>query len=144
MGTYDEELVKDLKDIEKDVNVKEDPEPYLNLIEQKYEFDGSRIDWLQTNKHYSKKSNNELLLTDAKQFIAEIKDKYLSDDDQVLYIGDNLTEFAYQFEIKDIEMIIGYFLDILQHHYFIDLKGEWCICISYENYLDFGFSIKRN
>ncbi|MDR7250706.1 rhs-associated protein [Bacillus pumilus] len=145
MNTYDEELIKDLelKDLLNCVKVNKNPEIYLDLIEQKFEFDGSKIDWLQTNNHHSKNSNNESLLPDALLFITELKEKYLANNLQVIYIGDNLTEFGYQFELKHIEELLVYFLDIPQHHYFVPLEGDWCICISYENYLDFGFSLNK-
>lgn len=145
MSIYDDELVEDLvlNGLSKCVEIIKKPESYLNLMEQKFEFNGSKIDWLKTTKHYSKKSSNESLLTDAYLFITELK-KNLKSNAHVIYIGDNLTEFGYQFEIKDIEKILVYFLDIPQHHYFIPLEGDWCLCISYENYLDFGFSLNRN
>ncbi|MBR0591738.1 rhs-associated protein [Bacillus sp. FSL W8-0645] len=145
MNTYDEDLIKDLelKDLLNCVKVNKNPEIYLDLIEQKFEFDGSKIDWLQTNNHHSKNSNNESLLPDALLFITELKEKYLANNLQVIYIGDNLTEFGYQFELKHIEELLVYFLDIPQHHYFVPLEGDWCICISYENYLDFGFSLNK-
>ncbi|WP_342515118.1 rhs-associated protein [Sporosarcina sp. FSL K6-1522] len=143
MSSYDDELVKDLvlNKLNKCVKVIKNPETYLDLIERKFEFNGSKIDWLQTNKHYSKESNNESLLTDTSLFIAKLKEKYLNNNVRVIYIGDNLTESGYQFEIKDIEQILVYLLDIPQHHYFLSIEGDWCLCISYENYLDFGFSL---
>lgn len=146
MSIYDDELVKDLElnKLHKCVIVIKNPETYLNLIEQKFKFNGSKIDWLQSNMHYSKESNNESLLTDASLFITELKEKYLNNNVPVIYIGDSLTDFGYQFEIKDIEQFLVYFLDIPQHHYFIPLEGDWCLCISFENYLDFGFSLNRN
>lgn len=145
MNSYDEDLIKDLelKDLLKYVKVHENPEIYLDLIEQKFDFAGSKINWLQTNKHHSKSSNNESLLSDALLFITELKEKYLANDLQVIYIGDNLTEFGYQFELKHSKELLVYFLDIPQHHYFISLEGDWCICISFENYLDFGFSLNK-
>lgn len=133
----------ELKDLLNCVKVHKNPEIYLDLIEQKFEFDGSKIDWSQTNNHHSKNSNNESLLPDALLFITELKEKYLDNNLQVIYIGDNLTEFGYQFELKHIEELLVYFLDIPQHHYFISLEGDWCMCISYENYLDFGFSLNK-
>ncbi|OQP18333.1 rhs-associated protein, partial [Bacillus stratosphericus] len=56
MNSYDEDLIKDLelKDLLKYVKVHKNPKIYLDLIEQKFDFAGSKIDWLQTNKHYSK------------------------------------------------------------------------------------------
>lgn len=146
MSIYDDELVENLvlNELNKCIKVIKNPETYLNLIEQKFEFDGSKIDWLKTTKHYGKKSNNESVLTDAGLFITELKEKNLNNNVRIMYIGDSLTEFGYQFEIKDIEKILVYFLDIPQHHYFIPLEGDWCLCISYENYLDFGFSLNMN
>ncbi|AWI36918.1 hypothetical protein BA81_15746 [Bacillus safensis FO-36b] len=145
MNSYDEDLIKDLelKDLLKYVKVHENPEIYLDLIEQKFVFAVSKINWLQTNKHHSKSSNNESLLSDAPLFITELKEKYLANDLQVIYIGDNLTEFGYQFELKHLKELLVYFLDIPQHHYFISLEGDWCICLSFENYLDFGFSLNN-
>ncbi|MFE5473760.1 rhs-associated protein [Bacillus safensis] len=145
MNFYDEDLIKDLElqDLIKSVKVHKNPEIYLTLIEQKFAFGGSKINWLQTNKHHSKSSNNESLLSDALLFITELKEKYLDNNLQVIYIGDNLTEFGYQFELKHLEELLVYLLDIPQHHYFISLKGDWCICISFENDLDFGFSLNK-
>ncbi|MFP7344114.1 MULTISPECIES: rhs-associated protein [Bacillus] len=145
MISYDEGLIKDLelKNLLKSVKVHKNPEIYLNLIEQKFAFGSSKINWLQTKKHHSKSSNNESLLPDTLLFITELKDKYLDNNLQVIYIGDNLTEFGYQFELKHLEELLVYFLNIPQHHYFISLKGDWCICISFENDLDFGFSLNK-
>ncbi|MCM3025310.1 rhs-associated protein [Bacillus safensis] len=145
MNSYDEDLIKDLelKDLLKYVKVHKNPEIYLELIEQKFDFAGSKINWLQTNKHHSKSTNNESLLPDALLFITELKERYLANNLQVIYIGDNLTEFGYQFELKHLKELLVYFLDIPQHHYFISLEGDWCICISFENYLDFGFSLNH-
>lgn len=142
LSIYDDELVKDLV-LNKCVKVIKNPETYLHLIEQKFEFNGSKIDWLQTTKHYHKELNSESLLGDASLFIAELKEKYLNKNVRVMYIGDSLTEFGYQFEIRNIEKIIACFLDIPQHHYFIPLEGDWCLCISFENDIDFGFSLKN-
>ncbi|MFF2414916.1 rhs-associated protein [Bacillus safensis] len=145
MNSYDEDLIKDLElqDLLKSVKVHKNPEIYLDLTEHKFDFAGSKIDWLQTNKHHSKSSNNESLLPDTLLFIIELKDKYLDNHLQVIYIGDNLTEFGYQFELQHLEELLVYLLDIPQHHYFISLKGDWCICISFENDLDFGFSLNK-
>ncbi|MGV2913525.1 rhs-associated protein [Bacillus safensis] len=145
LNSYDEDLIKDLKlkDLLKYVKVHKNPKIYLDLIEQKFDFAGSKIDWLQTNKHYSKSSNHESLLSDALLFITELKEKYLDNNLQVIYIGDNLTEFGYQFGLKHLKELLVYFLDIPQHHYFISLEGDWCICISFENDLDFGFSLNK-
>ncbi|WLR42517.1 rhs-associated protein [Bacillus carboniphilus] len=146
MSIYDDELIKDLlqSDLKKYFKKIEDPESFINLIEQNFEFSGSQIDWFKTDNHYSKESNNKSLLSDARLFIAELKEKYMNNNIPLMYIGDNLTEFGYQFEIKDIEKILVFFLDIPQHHYFIPLEGDWCLGISYENYLDFGFSLNRS
>ncbi|MEH7653370.1 rhs-associated protein, partial [Bacillus safensis] len=86
MNTYDEDLMKDLelKDLLNCVKVHKNPEIYLDLIEQKFEFDGSKIDWSQTNNHHSKNSNNESLLPDALLFITELKEKYLDNNLQVI------------------------------------------------------------
>ena len=78
MSIYDDELIKELglNELNKCVKVIKNPETYLNLIEQKFEFKGSKVDWFQTNKHYSKESNNDSLLTDSILFITELKEKY--------------------------------------------------------------------
>jgi len=145
LNSYDEDLIKDLglKDLLKYVKVNKKPKIFLDLIEQKFDFAGSKIDWLQTNKHHSKSSNHASLLSDALLFITELKERYLANNLQVIYIGDNLTEFGYQFELRHLEELLVYFLDIPQHHYFISLEGDWCICISFEDYLDFGFSLNK-
>ena len=146
LSFYDDEIVKNLEinGLIKNVKVIENPGSYLDLIEEKFEFNGSQIDWLKTKNHFSIESNNESLLTDASLFISELKEKYLNNSVEIMYIGDGLTEFGYQFESKDIEQILVYLLEVPQHHYFIPLDGDWCFCVSFENYLDFGFSFNRN
>ena len=142
----DDELIKDLiqQDLYKYVKVINNPEVYVNLINQNFEFSGTKIDWSQTYKHYYKESDDESLLTDAIQFINELKEKYLTNNIQVIYIGDGLTEYGYQFALNDIEKLLVCFLDFPQHHYFIPLNCDWCICITKQNDLDFGYSLKKS
>ena len=125
------ESVKVLKDIDK----------LIKLIEHHFLFNGSRINWCQTEMHYHKKSNKESLFADTKEFIVELREKYLKDNVNVIYLGDNLTEYGYQFDLGDIDQHIDYLLGIPQHHYFVPKDVNWCICISFESYLDFGFSV---
>jgi hypothetical protein len=142
LSSYDDELIKSLKlnKLDMCVNII-DSDKYLDFIEQKFVFIGSKIDWSKTNNHCSKKSNNDFLLTDTRLFITELKNVFFNNNVQVIYIGDNLTEFNYQFQMNNIEDLLIYLLEIPQHHYFVSLEGAWCICISSENYIDFGFSI---
>ena len=144
MGIYDDAFIHDFEQtgFGDHVKVLIDPAEFLDTFERKFVFDGSKIDWTLTDNHCTGESNNESLLQDAIHFINRIKEKYLNNSTRVLYIGDRLTEYGYLFELKDLDKILICILDIPQHHYIFPEGCEWCLCISTENYLDFGFSLK--
>ena len=145
-SSYDDELIKDLElnKLSTKVEVVENIEYYLNLLEQKFQFNGSRIDWSQIDRHMSEELNDEYLLAGLRQFISKIKENHLIDKEvELIYFGDSLTEYGYKFELRDIEQIIVHLLEIPQHHYFVPVQGDWCLCVSYEYYIDFGFSLKE-
>ncbi|TWP23463.1 hypothetical protein ETU10_06970 [Apibacter muscae] len=112
---------------------------YYNLINNKFPFVGSKIDFSKLKDTQYKKLSIKNKIGDCIEFIDEVLQIDRIDLNQdVIYLGDSLTENVYSFSLKNLDKIIPYILDIPQHHYILSEKMEWCIYISFENYIEFG------
>ena len=112
---------------------------YFDLINDKYPFMGNRIDFkkLNNNKYYKLDDTN--VLNEASKIILNIiNENNLNTEERIVYIGDSLTEQAYEFKLKNLVILLPFILDIPQHHYFIPQNFAWCLTISFENDLEFG------
>ena len=68
-----------------------------------------------------------------------IEEKIFSKEDEIIYIGDSLTEVGYEFYLKDLVKVIPFIIDeIPQHHYFLSKDFKKIIYISFENEIEFG------
>ena len=64
-----------------------------------------------------------------------IEEKIFSKEDEIIYIGDSLTEVGYEFYLKDLVKVIPFIIDeIPQHHYFLskDFKKDYLYIIENE------------
>jgi len=139
---YDTEIIKDLveSDLYHLVGHKEDQDYYLGLIGMKFYFIGSKIDWERTHNHIGTKYDDTTLICEAITFINNLQEASLIQNEEVIYIGDGGTDLVYTFCLTSLSILLPVFLKVPQHHYFLPLDCRWCICITTENYLDFGIS----
>lgn len=57
------------------------------------------------------------------------------------YVNDSSLDFAVLMETSQFYSFLDYVINsIPQHHYFTDKKKQWCLVISSEGYIDFGYS----
>ena len=67
-----------------------------------------------------------------------IKENRINEEEIVIYLGDNLTDYAYIFLLRDLNKIIHKLLSIPEQHYIINSNMSWCIFISLENDVEFA------
>lgn len=91
------------------------------------------------NERYIR-SNNNNISSDTVLFLNElIQENICNENEKVIYIGDDLTEYAYEFYLYDLLKIIPYLLnDIPQHHYFLLGEATKLLYVSFENEIQFG------
>ena len=135
MSYFDEELEKDL--LESSINyVKLNNDTHDNLvshINENFPFIGSKIAWSSLPNRASHAKN---IINRAIEEISE-KAKHLKIA-EITFIGDSLTENAYQFHTSDLKKIIMIFSEIPQHAYFFSEQFSLIGCISSEGEIAFS------
>ncbi|OOG11033.1 hypothetical protein [Pseudomonas sp. C9] len=133
MSYFDEELEKEFstyhtpyKKLEQGTH-----DDFVIYINNKLPFAGAKIDW---NSLPNSKNFNEHEKSQAFKLITE-KIRSLATP-EIFFIGDSLTECAYQVEIKDLERALLIFSEIPQHSYFFPKDLSWIGCISAEGHID--------
>lgn len=137
---YDSILIEFIE--ERGINYTLIPNPsyYVENINKNFPFTGGRIDFNTLNDTKIKISNSKNLSFDAIKFIKDlIANESCSRDDDVICIGDSLTENGYKFSLNDLLKILPFIVkEIPQHHYFTFSNFEKIIYISFENEIIFG------
>lgn len=137
---YDTELIHEFKKLHSDDSFKVlESQFYIDLINNKFPFLGSRIDFSKSKKHQYTHLNKDNLIINSSNFINNIiTDNSLDICQEIIYIGDGVTECAYKFKLKNLVIFLPAILENPQHHYFVDKNYNWCLFISFENDIDFG------
>lgn len=113
---------------------------YMENLSKHFPFIGSRIDFSSLHNYKLVKSDQGKVSFDVVNFIQKlIEEKIFSKEDEIIYIGDSLTEVGYEFYLKDLVKVIPFIIDeIPQHHYFLSKDFKKIIYISFENEIEFG------
>ncbi|MCE9042996.1 hypothetical protein [Parabacteroides distasonis] len=137
---YDKILIELLEERGVNYTLIPDPSYYIKNINKKFPFIGGRIDFNKLSDNKIKISNPKDISFDAIKFIKNlITNESCSRNDDVVYIGDNLTENGYKCSLNDSLKIIPLLVkEIPQHHYFIFSNFKKIIYISFENEIGFG------
>ena len=112
----------------------------MENLSKHFPFIGSRIDFSSLHNYKLVKSDQGKVSFDVVNFIQKlIEEKIFSKEDEIIYIGDSLTEVGYEFYLKDLLKVIPFIIDeIPQHHYFLSKDFKKIIYISFENEIEFG------
>ena len=135
---YDIELHRELSKILKNDFVVDDIYPYFDKMNKLFPVKFDRY-------HLEKLHNYEILrwdginYDDLSLFIHNvIKENRINEEEIVIYLGDNLSDYAYIFLLRDLNKIIHKLLSIPEQHYIINSNMSWCIFISLENDVEFA------
>jgi len=136
MGFYDDEFIEFAKELilENDFMVLVNGF-YTNLINEKYPFFESRIDFSKLRNSRFYRIDGVIISDYIKKIIEE---NNLNIEEDIIYVGDSSTENEYKFKLKYLIKILSNIMEIPQHHYFISEKEKWCLYIAFEDYLEFG------
>lgn len=137
---YDTSLIKYADGLKINYTVTTDISCYVEYINTHFPFKGGRIDFNKLNNIQFVDSNRENLSVDTLNLINGLLDKKsCSKNEVIIYIGDSLTDYGYEFYLNDILKIIPFIIsEIPQHHYILFEDLEKIIFISMEDYIEFG------
>ena len=137
---YDNLLIKNVEEQNITYTVISNLSYYMENLSKHFPFIGSRIDFSSLHNYKLVKSDQGNVSFDVVNFIQKlIEEKIFSKEDEIIYIGDSLTEVGYEFYLKDLLKVIPFIIDeIPQHHYFLSKDFKKIIYISFENEIEFG------
>jgi hypothetical protein len=137
---YDNLLIKNVEEQNITYTVISNLSYYMEDLSKHFHFIGSRIDFSSLHNYKLVKSDQGKVSFDVVNFIQKlIEEKIFSKEDEIIYIGDSLTEVGYEFYLKDLVKVIPFIIDeIPQHHYFLSKDFKNIIYISFENEIEFG------
>ncbi len=101
---------------------------------------GSKIDWLSVPTAIESVSLDE---ETRPQAFASFYDSLVAEfslSGVVTYVGDSATEFAIEGSVESLRNALPSLVRIPQHHYFVGTNAAWCITLTMEGWMAFGFS----
>ncbi|WP_238083334.1 MULTISPECIES: type IV secretion protein Rhs [Pseudescherichia] len=143
--TLDDEIKEKISQLSDSLLIIDDWDFIADELSDSFEWIGSKINWSKTTMHKSLnlKGNYSDWLGQVNKFIhANNINSEISHSDQIYYINDSSLDFSISIKPEQFHPFLKMAIEnIPQHHYFFNRKTRWCIVISSEGYIDFGFSI---
>jgi hypothetical protein len=105
----------------------------FKLLTKNYPRSGSKIDWKRVpgSIEYCEEDRSQ----ERTRFVARFGLNGL-----VLYIGDGLTDFALAASVADMRQALPVLFEVPQHHYFVGPNASWCMCVTMEGDMAFGWA----
>lgn len=137
---YDKELLHELKEVDINVTIHKNIDFFLNSISNNYPMGFSGIDWdMKKPLFYIDFETETNLFENLEGELSKIlKICPELNSENLVFIGDNLTEFGYEISLNNFIKFKKNFLSIPQHIYMWFPKIKKCINITFENEIIFG------
>ncbi|MDF7661096.1 type IV secretion protein Rhs [Erwiniaceae bacterium L1_54_6] len=123
----------------------EDWESIADILSDKFPWKGSKIDWKLLAHHIEGYFNfsSEILTEEIRIFLDKSgANNSIEKSDVIYYINDSSLDLAFSLKPDSFLEFAEYAIkNIPQHHYFFDDNGRWCLAITSEGYIDFGFAV---
>lgn len=143
--TLDDEIKEKISQLSDSLLIIDDWDFIADELSDSFEWIGSKINWSKTSKHESINLNENYSdwVGQINNFIhANNIDSEISHSDHIYYINDSSLDFSVSIKPEQFHPFLKMAIEnIPQHHYFFNREKRWCIVISSEGYVDFGFSI---
>ncbi|SDU30611.1 hypothetical protein [Pseudomonas yamanorum] len=108
-------------------------EDFINNIQNKIIFAGSKIDWKALE------NATELSYMDRPLALTIVAEKLGSlGIQQVIFLSDSAIEHAYSININDIKKALEIFADFPQHTYIFPQSLHWIACLAFEGQIDYA------
>lgn len=114
-------------------------ELFLSLMTL-YPHSGSKIDWSELPGAIEEFEPNPDL--HSLRFSAFFDDMCLQFglSGSITYVGDSATDGAFEGSVGAFQKVLGVIFDIPQHHYFVGPNFAWCMCMTMEGDMAFGYA----
>jgi hypothetical protein len=138
---YEAELRESLRNEIESNRIREigDSSAVFAQLAKVYPSSGSKIDWSRVPGSVERIEDEEVVQAEQfVRFLDEVIQKFhLSGD--VVYVGDSATDFALTGSLECMRAAFPKLLAAPQHHYLIGPNSSWCVCITTEGDMAFGF-----
>lgn len=141
--TIDDEIRTQVAKIPNAPEIIDDWEPIADSLSEMFDWAGSKIDWGKTSKHkYQElKEDKKCWPSLVKNFVHKYMQGFIYNSKEIYYINDSSLNFALKISPNQMDLMLDLLIEnVPQHHYFLNLEAKWCLVISSEGYVDFGFS----
>ena len=133
---YDEEIVLYLK--QNKINYFKNTTDFNEIVDfmmDKFEFRHGKLNLVGADFEKYIKSDDMSISKDVINFLNELfHEQMCNSKEKVIYIGDDLTEYVYEFGFNDLTMLIPYLINnVPQHHYFLFDNMRRLLLVSFEN-----------
>ncbi len=125
-----------------DVVVRRPDDAFVAVIQERYPFSGSQIDWSRVPGavvRHEDPTASELFFGEAERFLDGIvQSEGIGADQQVVVLGDSAMAFAL---VTTLGVLARWLADVLalpQHTYVMAPDGSWCFVFTMEGDLCFG------
>ncbi|MDN6860455.1 hypothetical protein QO207_28015 [Pseudomonas sp. CAN2814] len=108
-------------------------------IGEMFPFVGSKIKWAMANDVVQSKVSGEMAVAESVDFFCEVT-KWMPEDEIVTYVGDSATTFSITGRLSVFWQAVHLIVDVPQHHYFLGRSSGWCVSLTMEGDMNFGFS----
>jgi len=142
--TLNDEIKNEISSILRPSDILDDWEDIADKLSDEFLWVGSKIDWANTVGHKTIELHGDY--TNWVKEVNEFINSYHIDDiilrsSEVYYINDSSLDFSVRLTPRGFLLFLDVAIrKIPQHHYFFDLENKWCLVVSSEGYVDFGFS----
>ncbi len=136
--TPDAQFLADAQATGATILVFEDADSVIELLESNFPFSTGRIAWDAKDLWAEKGEDNDdnwkhTVATAIHSIHAFLKDQ--NPEIQVLLVGDDYLEEAYQFDLDSLQKIAPLLVDLPQHSYLISEDGAWALNYTFEDEL---------
>ena len=133
------------------VKIEGEDTQYVNKLENRYPFVGSKIDWKEVpdsldfnlmSLKASKVAYEITLKEGFNKIYNTIREMGYKDEYEIVIIGDNIFDVALRMSLGKLPQMYQELFELPQHTYIIPPDASWCINYTFEDYLYFGVAPK--
>jgi len=142
--TIEQEIYALIQSMDNTPVIIDDDKEITAEIEGSFAWCGSKIDWSKTAIHrsYCLSKSSEAQNCAVVQFIKRYGiDREIAASKEIYYINDCSISFAVRLDSVQFFPFITLALEYIpEHHYFFERQRKWCLCVTMNGLVDFGFS----
>lgn len=116
---------------------------YINDIDEKFSFIGSKIDWSEVLHHFHRRVERLQYSVSVNEFFNRfVLAAGLGEKDKLIVVGDSALDAVLVFSVNTLRKYLVDVVSLPQHTYIISQDVCWCACFTMEGDMDFGLSLK--